>query len=320
MPLLPAVLLMTGCATDKDRNAPRNVTQDRVSAFLSKAEDPRRHWLNVYQSENGPVFVGSHRLHANQQESLEFESRRKSKAPVIEIRGHGDYSYPALLDTSARENWIALDGALEMGLIPMGPPAYERTPRHVYDPTVGYLCLATKLRMGQFHIENALFYTLTSQIALGPVARNIQRPPPRMVLGCALLRALRYLQLDYPEKKAILSSTLPFEPVSGRLLAEVPMMDWNGIMAVRGRIDGLSTIIILDSAGDFELAMRTPAKERVDQLSAGNMVWRQVQVTDTESLNLGYPDTPRIGRQLLRKYRVTFDNRQQVVFFERPED
>jgi len=313
-----AVLLLAGCSTGKDSKEVTSVPQDRVDAYLSTAQDPRRHWLSVYPSNDDPVYVGAHRLHSGQRAKADFKSRRKSAMPVIDIRPADSFYYPALIDTSSKHNWIALDGAHELRLFPLGPPVPTQTPEHIDDTAEGYLSLATKFRIEQLHIENALFYTLASQISLGPLARDCSHPTPRMVIGCDLLKVMRFFQLDFSGHQIAFSSTLPYKPSTEHLIASVPLKSKFGAMAVKGVIDGVKTTFILDSAGDYELAMNNAETDTVSQVSLGDLVFRQVAITSIEQAGLGHPDTPHIGTRLLKRFRVTFDNQKKVVYFEKP--
>ncbi|NCC52078.1 MAG: hypothetical protein EOM20_12795 [Spartobacteria bacterium] len=311
-------MLLSGCLTGKGGGTAKSAPSDRMEAYLSQAQDARRHWLSIYQSGDGPVYVGSHRLHSGQKARVDFISARKSDLPVIEIRPNENVYYSALIDTSSRFNWIALDGALELRMFPLGPPIPEQTPSHVNDPTTGYLSLATKFRIEQLHIENALFYTLASQYSLGPLARNSRHPIPRMVLGCDMLNAMRFFQLNYPGRRAAFSSTLPYKTSDDHLIASMPLKSKYGAMAVEGAVDGQADVFILDSAGDYELAMDVDAPATANQVSLGDLVFRQVAVTPIEQCGVGHADVPHIGKRLLSRFVVTFDPQKKVVYFEKP--
>jgi hypothetical protein len=259
-------------------------------------------------------------MHPNQLFDQPFHTSKDSDIPIIEVRTRSTDDIDALIDTSSRENWVDFETAAHNDLIPLGPPPYTRKPRHVVDPdNTGYLALSSKIRIKQMHVENALFYLRTPYMDLGPLTRNQFHPMPHMVIGAELLKAFRFVQLDYAGRQAIFSSTLPYNPPPTRLLAEVPLLDLHGIIACRGIIDGEPVTLIVDTAGDYELALPVkPDDGTVRQLSVGDLVFRQVACVSTDRHHLGLPQYPRIGARLLSRFQVTFDFRKKVIIFERP--
>ncbi len=306
--LAAGTVLLCGCAT-----AP--VSHDaKVQAFRSNTKDPRTYWLTVYDSARGPVISGGQRLHPNQSAALPFLSARKSEIPLISFQLLTEDLYTALVDTGAGENWAELDSAIALGLIPLGPPEIFREPLHLHDAGRGLLSLAETLRFDQLHVESALIYTLT-EAGSAPIGRGLG---PNLVLGGEFLKQFRYFQINWPGRTVTLSATHPYKPNPDRLLAELPLRRLNGACVVETIIDGSKHWAVLDSAGDYELAMTGAGGETVTQLTLGNLVFRHVRATPHDSLQLGWPNYPRIGTGLLSKFKVTVDNKLGTVFIEKP--
>lgn len=56
----------------------------------------------------------------------------------------------------------------------------------------------------------------------------------------------------------------------------------------------------------------------VERLSLGDLVILDALANAAQSYNLGMPETPRVGYELLSRFKVTFDFKRQVIVFERP--
>jgi hypothetical protein len=308
--------VLAGCATPPGPYAP--YPEELVQNFFSRAQDPRRFWLSIYESSTGPVFTGGYRLHPNQAARLPFESRRSPWAPVFELQGRFDPKYTAMIDTTSKECWMAMDAALEIGLAPIGPPAYEQKPVHVVDEATSYLGVAGKLRLDKMHIENSLFYTRVTAQGLGPLARGIDRPEPEMVFGTDILSSFRYIQINYDKRYVTFSSTFPYEPHPDRLVAEAELEIVEGMYGARGRLEEEETFVVIDVAGDFGVAASGIDEGFVRHLSIGDLVLRHIPVENLGNTGLGFPQYPRIGRKMLARFTVTIDNNRRKIYFEKP--
>lgn len=315
-----ALAAAAGCAT-KPEPPPQPVVGSRLQMFFQRARDPRTFWLHVYDSPDGPVFVGAHRLHPNQVATLPIIARAGRgavPAPVVLVRGQDETPYAALIDTGSKESWADFSAAVELGVVPLGPPAYTRKPTHVNDPAEGYLCALPTLRFDALRVETALLYAQTMDGPLDMLARAAT-PRPRLVAGSDLLGELRYFQVDYRQSVVTLSSTMPYRPSEQQLVATVPIELAHGVLAAKGSLDGIPQTFILDTAGDFEVAARDPLDPVAKQVTLGDLVVRDVPVDDAAGLGLGLADCPRIGRRLLARFRVTFDCKLKLAYFERPD-
>ena len=311
--LLVTAGLMAGCITKV--KTPQPLSQEELKVLFEPTRDPRTFWITVYQSKSGPLFSGANRLHPEQLSVLPFESLWKSSTPIIEIEHRQDKTFDALVDTSSPESWLTVKTAQKMSFIPFGPPAYEAFPKHVKDPFIGYGGIITKLVFDLVHMENALFYTRSAKGPFTPLERG-EGKKVDAVMGCNLMIPFQFVQFDFPEKEFVVSSTLDYTPNSQKVLAMTPRLLTQGAYSVEGMMNGEETTFILDTGGAFEVAMHEPTRDVITQLSIGDLVCRNVSVTN--AVGLGFEGVPRIGRGVLSKFKVTFDNKRKMVYFEKP--
>ncbi|MCX7010244.1 MAG: hypothetical protein NTY53_23900, partial [Kiritimatiellaeota bacterium] len=234
----------------------RPLPDDTLRSFIGHPEDPRRYAITMYSSDDGPVFVGANRLHPGQQAVLPFASRRGDTAPVIEAGIKGEDSLPFLLDTSARESWLRFEAANTLHAIPLGTDrAYGTTPRHVRDDIFGFGCLMSSLVLDPMWVENFVVFVRAASGSLGMVGRNVIKPSPDGVLGCTVLREFSYIQMDFEARLVTMTASLAYRPNPDRLIAAVPLLEKDGPYAVSGMVDGKKVTIVLDTGGDFEIAL-----------------------------------------------------------------
>lgn len=330
--ILLVLVFVSACATRKPAES-RPLSPEQRHAYFRSARDPRQFWLTVYESEVGPVITGGNRLHANRFAGMPFVSPRQSTLPLIQIRGRHPVEYAALVDTSSRGSWVDFETARAVGAMPIGPPPFPMRAEHVNDPEIGYLSVITKIRLDNVHVDAALFHTRIVDGPLGPLLRNVPpmqqdrrrgRAPKQpvlrapFVLGCDWIKSFAFVQVDYPNRNVTFSTTESYAPSEEHLIAVLPLREVNGIFAFRGSLDGAPAIFLLDSVGDYEIAMARPKEPYARRVMVGDLVFRDARVTPLAEMHLGLPDHPRIGRQLLQRYRITFDRSERVVFFERP--
>lgn len=93
------------------------------------------------------------------------------------------------------------------------------------------------------------------------------------------------------------------------------MVDREGAYVVQGRINGRKTDVVLDTAGNYEVALPA-ATESPPSIELGTLVLQPAKTIDRETAGLGPGRRIQIGRKLLGKYKVTFDNQKRIVYFE----
>lgn len=310
------VLLGGGCATTTNEIKP--LTDNQLRGIFAQAKDVRNFWITVYVSGNKTVqFAGANRLHPEHVAELDFVES-SSTAPMITADNGREETIIALIDTTTTRNWLDLPTFERVRATPLGPPAYDYTPKHVNDDTPGYACVMTKLRFDQLHVENALLHFRAATGPLGTLARGEDHPAPDAILGGDFIKAFAFVQIDYPNHAVILSATMDYSPEGANLIAALTLKEVDGAFATEGAIDGEKKVLILDSAGEFEVSMDNPSSDKLKQVSVGDLVFRNVSVVDSKSQSLGLLSHPRIGRQLLSKFNITFAPKKKLVYFERP--
>jgi len=311
------VFLAGGCATP---NEIKPLTDSQLRGIFSQAKDARNFWVTVYQANKGVQFSGANRLHPGHVANLDFITELSSTAPIINADNGREETITALIDTSAARSWLDLATFLRVQATPLGPPAYDCTPKNVNESIPGYACILTKLRFDQLHMENALFHFRAATGPLGYLARGEDQPVPSAILGCDILKAFAFVQIDYPNHSVIFSATSEYSPDATNLIATLPLMEVEGAFAADGMVDSEKKLILLDSAGEFDMAMDNPPSDKLKQVSVGDLVFRNVTVVSSKDRSLGLLSYPRIGRQLLARFKITFMPKKKLVYFERPCD
>ena len=310
--------LAGGCATTSPTEI-KPLTETQLRNIFSKAKDPRNFWITVYQSDNQIAqFAGANRLHPEHLAQRDFANESSPLAPVVSADIGRFETFTALIDTTAARSWLDFATFERAQGVPLGPPAYAYVPKNVNDRLPGYACVLTKVRFDQLHMENAVFHFRAATGSLGYLARGEEHPMPDAILGCDILKSFAFVQIDYPKRSVILSATTEYAPEEQPLMAQLPLREIEGAFAVDGEIDGEKKTFILDSAGDFEIAMDNPPTNQLKQISIGDLVFRNAPVVDSKDKSLGLLTYPRIGRRLLAKFNVTFAPKKKLVYFERP--
>ena len=314
-----AVLLLaglSGCATGYGTEGVQR-PDNALNAFFANAQDPRRLWLTVYESDDGPVFSGANRLSPAKIAQVRFASAGNDEsAPVISMDAKDKSGVPLLIDTSSAASWMDLALSLQLGNIAFAPP-FKQVPNHVTDPVVGYAGAVSRVALGKVAIDTAIFYTRAAPIPMEALGRGVYRPRPLCVLGSDLLSLFQFVQLDYPARTATFSTSTPYTTDTNNLMTTLALKKVDGAFAVNGIIDGKPTTMILDTAGDFELAVAGETTGPIRQITLGDLVLRRVTPVSCAEMDCT-TEYPRLGRRLLGKFRMTLEPKKNRVHFERP--
>ena len=269
--MLTAVLLMTaGCkTTEPEKTTP--ISWEAQQAYLKKVRDPRVFGLGIYQTPSGVQIRGGGRLHPAQAEALPMLVEEPFR-PVVNLHGNFGVQWPVLLDCAS------------------------------------CLSLIPSLRLGQLFVENPLVYVRLANGPLGPAAREIEEPVLRGVVGWGGLQKLEQIQFVYSVGHVVLKTTEVYEPNPALVVAELPLVKHAGVCAVRGTVDGQDGIILIDPAGDFEVATSSGGEISILQLGE-NLSFSNPTVSVL-------PGEVRIGARLLQNYRVTICPQADTIYFE----
>lgn len=300
-----AVLLAAGCKTTETKP----VTWNEQQGYMAKVKNPQRFGYSIYQTPAGFDYRGGSRLHPNQAAELSMKAEEPLR-PVGMLRGKFGLASPLLFDFTASSSWMEFDLAQTFGAQPVGEDSAQlvKTPG---EEIAGCLSVVPTLRLDQLYIENPLVYVRLANGPLGTVARGIEKPELKAVMGWDLLRMFGRIRLDYPEQKMVLATTeTAYVPNPAFLVAKIPLVKYAGACAVRGAVDGKAGLVLIDPAGDFEVATDGAAAVSSVQLGAG-LIFSAPAVAKS-------PGGTRIGARLLQSYIVTVCPQAGVIYFERP--
>ena len=331
--LTAAALGVAGCASPGSlKQTP--LVQDQVDRFLSGGRDARAYGITVYPDPAGSRFEFANRPHPDRAAQLPFVSPKNSRVPVVEARSALADAFPVLLDTSARQSWATLAAArgLEYRIF---SPASGEYPDHVVAEIPGYAGVGNKLVFDELHVESPVYYVAPAAGGLGSLARAAERPDlapaaakareksaSRMpaVLGAATLRTFAYVRFDFPGRAVRFSSSSAYAPANAAaVVANLPLLDWRGRPAVQATLDGQALVLVIDTAGDFDLCRPGgPAEGVVGALALGDFAVGEVEIVSTAARGLPAEFPARLGLGVLRNFAVTLDFKNRRAWFEDP--
>jgi hypothetical protein len=299
-----AVLLAAGCKTTETKP----VTWEQQQGYMAKVKNPQRFGYSIYQTPAGIEYRGGSRLHPNQVAGLSMKAEEPLR-PVVMLRGKFGIESPLLFDFTASSSWMEFDLAQTFGAQPVGESSAElvKTPG---EEIAGCLSVVPTIRLDQLYIENPLVYVRLANGPLGTVARGIEKPEIKGVMGWDVLKKFGQIRLDYAGKRLALSTTeTAYIPNPAFLVAKIPLVKYAGACVVRGTVDGKAGMILIDPAGDFEVATDGAAAVSTVQLDAG-LIFSAPAVANS-------PGGTRIGARLLQSYTVTVCPLAGVIYFEK---
>lgn len=307
---LSAVLLSAaGCKTT-EAEKPEPVSWKKQTAYMSKVRDPRIYGFSIYQTPGGIEYRGGSRLHPNQAEFLVMKAEDPLR-PVVMLSGKFGLQSPVLLDFTAVGSWMEFDLAQSLGAVPVN----ERSAQLVKvsgEEIPGCLSMVPSMHFKQLYIERPLVYVRMANGPLGSLARGIETPEVKGVLGWEVLRKFKQIHLDYAGSRTALSTAdEAYVPDPSQLIARIPLAKYTGVCAVRGVVDGRQELILIDPAGDFEIAVEEGRTAASVQLDTGLVFTAPVTAKSTGGT--------RIGAKLLSRYRITVCPQDGVIYFQKPE-
>ena len=330
--LATALLGAGGCATPKTLK-PEPLAQDGVDQFLAGGRDARTYGITIYPGAAGTRFEFANRPRPERRTRLDFTGPRSSWRPVVKGQSAITDPFPILLDTSSRQSWATLAAAKGLEYRTFAPPEGEYAD-HVAAEIPGYAGVGNKLIFDKLHVESPVYYVAPATGGLGALARAAERPDlpaPAvakrekaaarlpLVLGNETLRNFSYVRFDFPARAIAFASTRGYKPANAAAVAaNLPMLDWRGRPAIQAELDGAPLTLVLDTAGDFDLALPGEPSAETGRLALGDLV-RETATLDAHSA-LGLPEAfpARLGLGVLTDYAVTFDFKNRRVWFEDP--
>lgn len=302
---LSVLLLFTaGCKTTETKP----VSWKDQSAYLAKVRDPRIYGFGIYQTPGGVEYRGGCRLHAHQGAVLPMKAEKPFR-PAVALRRSFGLESTVLLDFSVSSSWLEFDLAQSLGAIPVGEGDAQlvKLPGEEFG---GCPSVIPSLRFKQLFIEHSLVYVRMATGPIGLLARGIEKPELEGVIGWEQLRKLKQIQLDYAKEQVVLSTVeTAYAPDPALVVAKIPLVKHAGACAVRGIVNGKESTILIDPAGDFEMATDSAAAIAAVQLDA-DLLFSAPAVAVS-------PGGIRIGARLLQNYKVTVCPQAGMIYFEK---
>ena len=315
IPLLLCCAILMGCQSSKNETPEdRPLSSKQKDSALTRTRPPQQFGFTVYAIDGGITFAGRGRLHPNHFTTAEMI---EEQIPVISIRGLSKRnSLNALIDTSSPVSWMEYSVSKEFNAFFMNM-SDQLFPYRGNNNTGGidaFAAVVTQLRIDNLFIENVPVYVRMSSGSLGPLARGINDPQVDAVLGYDNLKAFEYVQFNLRDSEISFSATTPYSPMEGVQTdaAVIERLRGQGL-AVEGIIDGTSTPVVLDLAGDFSFA-----RGDADVATTGSVEIGDLEFKDAPTLLLPMNNIPpRVGRELLAGYLITICNNEGLVYFEK---
>jgi len=314
--IIGSVLMVTSCNSLKSQpSSTTMLSQSDLAAVAKRGKEPQVFGLTAYRTEYGALFAGSYRLHKGQAGRIAFQSDPNSTTPIIAVNDQ-----PMMIDSSSAESWISPGANAAMGGVVLKDQyVFEKYPRHVYETVGGLAVVVPKMIIDKIHIENAVFYMRAAAGPLGMLTRWEKSSNISGILGADFLRAFQFVRISLRDRYVFLSATSAYPPNEAAALTTVNTKDLQGGIGVDAMLDGEKASVLIDLAGDFEVAVNQPADSKMRQVSIGDAVFRQVEVISGYEIGLGTNSVPRIGRQLLEKYDLVFNNFGKQLIIELPK-
>lgn len=292
-------------------------SEREIRSFIGRARDPREFAVTItLNSDGAPVIVNANRCRTGLEAVSSFVSPPHTALPVLDGAVNGREAR-ILVDSTSSANWTSIERAKAYGLIALAPPLIGGLPQHVVDQVRGTLCVAPSMALDVLPIDSALFYARASRGPLWPLSRSADAHDADFVIGWSLLRAFQTVRWDFVGR-VISFSTRPYAADDDRLLARVQLEKDFDALVVKGMIEGKTKPILIDLAGDYEIALDESTMDLMKQVSLGDLVLRDLHPTTLETHGLGYSGVPHIGLRALSKYRLILDNRRNELLIEAP--
>ena len=311
-----AILAGAGCQSAGPR--PQTGEDREILRYLRSGQSPQSLSLTVYQDQSERwLVVNGTRVAPYQQAHLSFASPAGSPIAQLNVVGpKGEVQ--ALVDPSSPRSWTCMAFAKALKLTPVNPPSLVETPVHVIDARGGVLSVCPELLMDRLQVKSVLLYARTGPATLWPVSRSALARDAKLVLGYDFLRSFSWVQWDFEGRMWTASTSEPYAPDAESVVATLPLEAGADGLTVRAIVDSKPRQIVLDLAGDYEMAMDSPPMELIRQVTLDDLVLRGVRAVSTQDLGLGRPDIARLGLRLLSRFQITLDLHRNVVHLEIP--
>lgn len=341
-------LAAAGCASPQGRASLelKELTQAELDAFLDKGVDPVTRNVRVRRGAAGPEFEGGTRPWMGKMSRTPLKKVQGGFFPVTEAQTIAKTKFNALVDTSARQNWLLWDSTRALDFRAFkesgGKPVGEYAD-HVKMSIPGYAGVGgLKVLLGKpLHVEDPVFYVAPGHGMLGALAREENgasgkagqdaakwRRRTHAVFGAAFVKSFATVQLDFRRGQATWLSSKEWSRGAKDGGVGARLGDWRGRPTVAIRLGGKDVTAVVDTAGDFAVSVPSawlregagPDDVQMDLELGGRTVAAGAVVRTHESLGLpGDWPVARVGWRVWKEYAVTFDWKHGTLWLDKPE-
>jgi len=253
-------------------------------------------------------YRGGTRVHPNQGAALPMKAEAPFR-PVVTLKVSLGMEVPVLLDFSTSASWLEFGLANKIGALPLGEREAQLVKRPG-DEIASCISMVPSMRFKQISIERPLVNVRMATGPLGPLARGVEEPELKGVIGWEVLRNFEQIQLNYSQGKVLISTgKTAYNPDPAQCIAKLPLVKYAGVCAVRGIIDNREELILIDPAGDFEVA--------TDGAAAVSSIVLDPEIVFSAPAIAESPGGTRIGARLLQNYQITICPQAGWIYFEK---
>ena len=349
-------LLAAGCATDRysrlETTTP-TLSPEQVAGLQKSAKTPEELGFQMQVTERSAGFAGVNIVEAHENVTvplIEIPTDKPNapgglyRAPVILATVNGQADVRVLLDSGSNRNLFGYALAHSLG-IPAIAGLKTITGYGIGGAVDNYGALIPTMQIGSLELQKTVAMIGPDLQVLG-FAHGLRGNSQVMLLGVNALRGLSYLTIDYLHGKVIFGARDAYLPDDTLEFMTTAPLRWLGdLPTVDISVDGRDPVpCILDTGGDYgmlvprlraiELGYWKPGK---GQLSIPGGVGGASLATayEIKQAKVGGATFTRIpsrtgligpeagggqeflGNIVLRRYRVTFDFKNSVMWLER---
>ena len=349
-------LLAAGCATDPyaqlETHTPM-LSPAQVAELQKSAKTPDELGFQMQVTERSAGFAGVNTIDARENVTLPLveiptEKPRETgglyRAPVVVASVNGNADVRLLLDSGSNRNLFGYTLAHSLG-IPLIAGLKPITGYGIGGAVDNYLGIVPEMRIGSIALQKTIVMIGPDEQVLS-LTRGFWSNTQVMILGVNALRGLSYLTIDNLHGTVILGAREAYLPDDTLKFMTTAPLRWVGdLPATDISIDGREAVAcILDTGGDYgmilprlraiELGYWKPGKGPLT-IPGGVGGASLATAYEIKQAKVGGATLVRIpgrtgligpevgggniflGNVILRRYRVTFDFKNRVVWLER---
>lgn len=259
--------------------------------------------------------------------------------PGIDAKLNRQTNVRMLVDTGAQLSIVDADKVLEAGGSVYVPERWDFTVTGIGGTEQAWLARFDDLRFGSLTLRNFTTVVRRSKTAMRFGGVDFGSLPINL-LGCPVLLGFHYVTFDYQRKQFVFSPGTSFVPGAGA--QRVPMIVQDQLLYIPLRIGDRTIPAMLDTGARDQIFLNTDTVRTLglQKRAAGGSTYRALGLGGQSSgrqfkMQLAFLGevpvrdvtidtsplaawTARIGSDLLKRWKVTFDFQRRVLWLEPP--